>query len=418
MAEASARAASADAGTSEQVLLDQLRAHPPERDPVEHATAAFHLGTLRLDAGRIDSAITELERARRLFDPGELPVEHAKATTMLGAALRAAGRLEEAAACFDDAAGRFAQADQPGEHGAALHNRGLVARDAGEAEHAAACFQQAHDRFVAARAGPQASAAARERGAALLTSGEMTTAREVLADAAEQASRLGDLAAQGETANLIGLVELAHGQPGTAAGFFQEAAAAHPRGTRPEAFAMAKANLAVAWEQAERAARARLAARQALAAPVVPPAVRDQATQLLDRMGSGPGDALAAVDAEPAEEWPVILREETVRWSVVDGLERDAETAAWIRGLAERGPRAGDVAEPWLGALLELPPGDMDTLAAAAIRATGRLADADAQRVRTEVGRAMARFHAPQMLRLRDTFERLADELGEPSGWG
>lgn len=418
MTEASAQTPSPTGGTAEQALLDRLHAHPPDRDPVEHATAAFHLGTLRLDAGRIDSAITELERARALFDPEGLPVEHAKVTTMLGAAFRAAGRLPEAAACFDDAAGRFAGADQPGEHGAALHNRGLVARDAGEAEHAATCFEQAHDRFVAARAGPQATAAARERGAALLTSGETATAREVLADAAEQAGRLGDLAAQGETANLIGLVELARGQPDTAAGFFQEAAAAHPRGTRPEDFAMAKANLAVAWEQADRGARARLAARQALAAPTVPPAVRDQATQLLDRTGSGPGDALAAVHAEPAEEWPVLLREETVRWTVVDGVERDAETAAWVRGLAERGPRAGDVAEPWLGALLELPPADMDTLAAAAIRATGRLGDADAQRVRTEVGRAMARFHAPQMLRLRDTFERLAGELGEPTGWG
>lgn len=382
------------------------------------AAAAFHSGTMQLDAGHLDAAVRELEHARKLFDADGATVEHAKATTMLGAALRAGGRLDEAAACFDEAAARFAEADQPGEHGAALHNRGLVARDAGAGDHAAECFRRAHERFVAARAGPQAAAAARERGAALLTSGDVASAREVLAEAAEHAGHVGDLAGQGETANLLGLAELADGEADTAAASFQEAAAAHPRGTRPHEFAMAKANLALAWEQADRGPRARLAARQALTASEVPPAVRDQATDVLARLGGGPGDVLAALDTEPAEEWAAVLREETARWAAIDGLDREAETAAWVRGLAERGPRAGDAAEPWLAALLELPPGDMATLAAAAIRATGRLADADAQRVRTEVGRAMARFHAPQMLRLRDTFARLAAEMDEPAGWG
>lgn len=386
-------------------------------DP-DAATAAFHSGTMQLDAGHVEPAIRELEQARKLFDADGATVEHAKATTMLGAALRAAGRLDEAATCFDEAAGRFADADQPGEHGAALHNRGLVARDAGAGDHAAEYFRCAYERFVTAQAGPQAAAAARERGAALLTAGDVATAREVLADAADHAGHVGDLAGQGETANLLGLAELADGEADTAAASFQEAAAAHPRGTRPENFAMAKANLALAWEHAGRGPRARLAARQALIASAVPPAVHDQATEVLTRLGGGPGDVLAALDSEPGEEWPSVLREETARWAAIDGLERDAETTAWVRGLADRGSRAGDVAEPWLAALLELPPDDMATLATAAIRATGRLADADAQRVRTEVGRAMARFHAPQMLRLRDTFERLAAELDEPTGWG
>lgn len=416
------------AGEGEAALLERLRHHRADRYPVQHATASFHLGTLRLDAGRLEEAAADLARAREHF-PEEMAVERAKATTMLGAAHRAAGRLVDAAACFDEAAACFADAEQPGEHGAALHNRGLVARDAGDPELAAGCFERARERFDAAGAGPQAAAAAREQGAARLTAGDPEGALEVLADAGDLAARGGDLAGQGEVANLTGLAQLALDRPEEAAQVFRESAAVHPRGTRPEAFAMAKANLALAWERTDRPARARLAARQALAAGSVPAAVAGQARGLLDRLGGGPGDVLAALEHEAgrpaggpdvaeADEWPVVWREEAARWATIDGLERDAETSAWVRGLAERPHRIGDLAEPWLGALLELPPAEMEALAAAAIRATGRLEPDAAQRVRAEVGRAMARFHAPQMLRLRDTFDRLAGELGEPTGWG
>jgi hypothetical protein len=34
------------------------------------------------------------------------------------------------------------------------------------------------------------------------------------------------------------------------------------------------------------------------------------------------------------------------------------------------------------------------------------------EQVNADVSRAMARFHVPQMLRLKDTFDAAADELG------
>src|SRR5215212_11475176 len=85
-------------------LEERLARFPPERYPVQHATAQFHLGVALANAGRPAEAERALHVAARLFAPDRLPTEHAKATNALGAALRLAGRLDEAAAAFSRAA--------------------------------------------------------------------------------------------------------------------------------------------------------------------------------------------------------------------------------------------------------------------------------------------------------------------------
>jgi tetratricopeptide (TPR) repeat protein len=376
-------------------LEERLARYPRERYPVQHATAQFHLGVLLMNGGRADEAERALRAAAELFDPGRLATEHAKALNALGAALRLLGRPHEAAEAFEQAATTLAGR----ERGAALHNLGLARRDTGALADAAAAFEQARELLVADAVPAQAAAAARELGATLLQQADVAAATSALEEAVELAERLGDATASGAATNALGLAYLAAGRADDAVDAFQRALAAHPRSLRPGEYAMAKANLALAYEYAGDLRRARLAARQALGVPSAAPAVTVQAQSVIERVGRGNGDLLAVLVDEPRDRWPGLVREEVVRWT--DAKDKRAELGRWIEMLQATEIDPVDVAEVWLGALLELPPDEMEELVAATREAA---ATHDFDWLRTTVDAASARFHTPQLLRLRHAF--------------
>src|SRR5919199_4190709 len=88
-------------------LEQRLARYPPDRYPVQHATAQFHLGVALINARAPVEGRRALERAAALFGEVGLRVEHAKALNALGAALRDSGEPEGAARAFADAADEF-----------------------------------------------------------------------------------------------------------------------------------------------------------------------------------------------------------------------------------------------------------------------------------------------------------------------
>lgn len=398
-------------------LRSLLLRYRADRFPVEHATTQFHLGTAFIEAGRLDAAASVLRASAELFDREQLPVEQAKAMNMLGAASRMAGRLEEAAEAFDRAAQLFEAHTRPLERGAAVFNLGLIRRELGDIDAASGCFQQALELFDDGGRPGQVSAAARELGMSEFTAGRLDAARKALERALEVAEEAGDHPGLGAAANPLGLVELALGRTDAAIKAFQHAIGANPRSLRAEGYAMAKANLALAYEQADDKVRARLAARQALATPAAPAPVREQSAAVLARLGGGPGDLLALLDEEPQERWSPLIREELLRWLDIEAAERRAESRAWVEGVLARPAVSLDLFEAWLGMLLELPPGAMETLIRSTIEALRGRDPESVERFRSHVEQGMVRFHIPQWDRLRVTFNRLASELGEELVW-
>lgn len=383
-------------------LEQRLARYDPTRYPIQHATTRFHLGVVLADAGRVEEAVESLATAARLFDPEALPVEHAKALNALGAALRLAGDAEAASGSFERAAELFDQAGLEQEHGAALFNLGLVRRERDPVA-AADSFRRAGVLLT----GEAEAAAARELGATLLELGELDDARSSLERAVELAVR-GGATGYGGSLNVLGLARLAAGETERAIDSFRRAAGAHPRALRPAEFAMAKANLALAYEQAGDPARARLAARQALGVGDPPSPVAAQAEAVLERLGEATAnDLLQVLAEEPQASWEGIVREELARSSDAPADARRADAATWID---EPGVER---AEAWLGGLLELPPERMETLIRSALEALGSREVAVKERFRADVARAAARFHVPQLLRLEETFRRIGAELGE-----
>jgi len=352
-------------------LEERVGRYDAERYPVQRATALFHLGSLLADgdAARAREALAE---SVVLFARAGLAIEAAKAQNALGAAHREAGADEAAADCFRDAARAFAGCGARREEAAALFNLGLVTGSRDALEHARALF-------AAEGARREEAAAAREVGASLLSDGEAEAAIPFL----QRARELGDPAAP----NALGLARLAAGDAGAAAELFREAAAVHPLSVRPAGYAMAKANLALALEQAADVRRARLAARQALGVATAPPAVREQASAVLGRVGEGRGDLAPVLAEEPPERAATSARDEVTRWADADPAEREAEAVAWAGD--------DDAAEVLLGAVLELPSAQFEAVLGALVPA------------RPQLERVASRFHAPQELRVRETLARL-----------
>lgn len=400
-----------------EALRERLSRHPPDRYPVQHATARFHLGVAFVNAGRLDEARDTLAVAVRLFHPERLPVEHGKAANALGAALRLAGRPVEAATAFEAAAAAFDASGHALEQGAAVFNLGLVEREAGEARRAVESFARARELIDPASAPGQAGAAAREHGAALLELGDVEGAAAALREARSLAERAGDLAALGAAANALGLAELGAGRLSEAVEQLRGAAGASPRSVRPAEHAMAKANLALAYERAGDEPRARLAARQALLVPGAPEPVAAQAAAVLERLGRTAGELLRVLDAEPRERWPAIVRGELMAWTDAGAEERREEAAAWIEGQLAREGVGAELAEALVGGLLELPPAGMEALVRSLVETLAGFEEERAARFRSDVARAMARFHVPQWMRLRDAFNRIAAELGQEAAW-
>lgn len=364
-------------------LEERIARHPPDRYPVQNATASFHLGSLLTDRGELDAAAAALARSVELFARAGLRAERAKALNALGAALRAAGHDAAAAVAFGEAAAELAALGLAAEEGAALHNLGLVTGDPER-------FRAARARFADAGERRHEAAALRELGSLLLGKGEHERAAAALEEAAALAERAGDLPGLGAAANALGLARLALGDPEVAAGSFRSAAGAHPAGVRPAEHATAKANLALAFEAAGDAPRARLAARQALAVAGAPEPVRAQAESVLARLPDAAGDLAQVLADEPVERRLAVAREEVVRWAASpDELRREAAAFA-----AAATP---ELVEPLLGALLELPPEGL-------ARVAGALAAAAGAELRAAFERASVRYPAPQLLRLRQAF--------------
>jgi len=383
---------------------------------MQHATAQFHLGVLMTNAGRLEEAARALETASSLFDPQNLPEEHAKSQNAFGAVLRLQGRPAEAAHAFEEAAALFEQSGAALERGAAEFNLGLVHRDLGDLQAAIRSFEAARALLDSAKVPSQAAGAARELGVSLLQAGDGEGAIGYLEAGMKLAERGGDRPGLGATANVLGLAYLSLGDLQLAVEALQAAVATNPRTIRPDAYAMAKANLALAYEQAGDAPRARLAARQALQLGAAAGPVEAQAAEILGRLGNPPGDLLAALDAEDAAAWPAMVREELIRWIGAPSQVCRAETHAWIAGVAARREAAGDLAEAWLGALLELPPQEMERAITATLQALASRDQEIQTRFRSAVSGAMPRFHSPQFMRMKDAFARIASSSGV-EGW-
>lgn len=403
-------------------VIDELHArvarYVPQRYPVQHATAQFHLGQALLQAERPGDAIAALRASLQWF-PRALVVERAKVLNLAGAALRAQGERDAAVEAFTRAATVFAEQQLAAEHGAALFNLGLVQRESGDPRAAAETFAQARVRFAEGPIGPQ-STAALQHGAALLEADDVDAAVTALRDAVDLAERGTDREALGAAANALGLALRAAGRTGDAVDAFALAVAGHPRSLRPGAYAMTKANLALAYADAGAPARAHLAARQALAVDEAADPVRVQAQATVAQTAgvTAAGSVLLCVlDDEPQDRWPATVREEIGRWAVLSSDERRSEASAWIEGQARRPEDRAALNHVWLMALLELPPDELDAVIASVVDATEQADSEEAQRFRSGVARAMAFLPVPQLLRVRDRFNTIATERGSQAGW-
>jgi tetratricopeptide (TPR) repeat protein len=394
-------------------LRRRLSRYPADRYPIQHGTTCLYLGVGLAESGDPEQAERMLDAAIRNLDPDGLPAEHARARNARGAVRRQLARPAEAADDFVRAGELFADSGLPIEEGAAHYNLGLVRRELGDSDGAADSFRRATELLDADSVTAQAAAAARELGATQLTAGDLATAGDTLGIALGLAERAGDEVGLGATANVLGLAHLTAGRYAEAQLAFHRAVAANPRSIRPEAYAMAKANLALAYEQVGDRFKARLAASQAIALVPGGP-VGTQALGVLERVGDGPGGLLEALADEPRERWSLLMREEAARWAEAPASRREAEAAALVEEHLAATTGNLDLVELWLGTLLELPPADMEALISATLRAITARDDEDRRRFHDQVGRAAARFHVPQMLRLEDTFRRFAAEMGVP----
>lgn len=399
-------------------LRSRLLRYPPHQYPVQHAVTRFHLGVALLQAGRAGEALAALTAARSGFAAAGLALELAKAVNMHGVALREVGDLAAAAEAFGAAAADFARLDQPLEEAAASYNHGLVRRLLGDPDRAQAALARAEELFTAANLPVQGAAAARELGTLLLVEGRPGEAVMLLSGAVSRAREGGDAAGTGAAANTLGLAHLATEAPKDAVDAFRAAAGAHPRSVRPAGHAMAKANLALAYERVGEPSRARLAAAQALAVTAIPGPVRQQAEAVLTRLPPVTGSELFNVlDSEPAEQWPGVLRDEVTRWGDCSPADRAVAAGHWVEGVLRRSGRGPELTEALFNAVIELPPAAYERIVESIVRATGARTDAEANRFRAVARSGMARFPVPQWQRLAATFERAAERNGNRGGW-
>jgi tetratricopeptide (TPR) repeat protein len=386
-------------------LRQELDRYPAERYPVQHATSCFHLGVLLLKVQRYAEAAQVLARSVELFPPDGMKAEHGKARNMLGVALRSMGRPAEAAAEFGAAASFLGEVGLRTERGAALFNRGLSMKACGDRSEARDCFQEAVDCLPAERVPGQASAAARELGVLDLEEGDFKAAEERLRGAARLARVSNEYPSIAAADNALGLALLGLKRWDEAAEAFRSAAGANPRSIRSQEYAMAKANLGLALSRSGDRERSRLAARQALRAPSVPAPVAEQAETVLDEVGREPGGLYAIARAADEEARSPIIREEVLRWLDEPPQVRGEEVALFLEGLSDHDP-GGGLTENFLGVLLELPPGHMDTLVADLVQAMSLWNGEEASTYRSKLSRVIARFHPPQMVRLEDALRR------------
>lgn len=406
------------AQSEQEVLVERLSRYPVERYPVQHATTQFHLGSVLLHSGAAGAALPPLTTARDVFALVGMTLEQAKALVMLGAALREAGRTAEAASAFTTACAALADLDQPAELAAACYNLGLVRQDAGDRPAAHRAWADARELFLSAGYPAQAAAAARDHGGSLLSEGQVSAAVALLEQSLSLAELADDQPGAGAAANALGLARLAADDPGVAVTALRRALAAFPRGIRPADHAMAKANLALAHEQAGDRPRARLAAAQVLAVPSAAAPVRTQAQLLLARLpGRLDEDLLAVLDAEDQQSWVAVLREELLRVAEQPAGERRALVSGVLDGLLARPAVAYDLAESLLQVVVELPPRTYEAFVSALVQASAGRPEAQTARLRAVLSSAFARFALPQWQRLVASLNAAAEASGQPATW-
>lgn len=399
-------------------LRELLLRHRADRHPEEHATLQFHLGATLLDTGRAAAAQAALRASAELFGRRSREVEQAKAHNLLGAALLQLDELDDAAATLRRAAEAFSRHQQPLESAAARFNLGLVQRRRGEPEMAVTCFSEALATFDEAGAVPQASAAARELGGAQLDLGDPAGAADSLERALELAKATGDRSHVGAAANLLGLAHLGADAPAEAAEAFRLAASAYPRPLDPAQHAMATANLALAHERLEDLPRARLAAWRARQVPQADPPVVEQAAGVLARLGPPGEDLVAVLDREATSSaWSEELGPTVRALLDADEAERCRLLGHWIDGQLASRREGAELGATLCELLLELPGRDMTMLVRSLLAALQERDPAAAGRFRSQMTRAMARFHLPQWQRLEAVFTQLATEIGDEGPW-
>lgn len=321
---------------------------------------------------------------------------------MRGVALRDLGRPADALADFTHARAALQAEAALLEAAAARFNEGLARRDVGHLDEAADCFIDAHAEFVAAGARGQAAAANRELGNVRLAGGDPAAAVAPLEQARDDALAVEDRIGAGAAANALGLALLALGDADGARRAFEDAAAAHPRAVRPAEHAMAKANLALAWEALDEPARARIAARQARATPAAAAEVVAQAGDVLTRLdepaGLAGGDLVAVLAGADMSVAIPVIRDEAARLLDLEPSSRADEVAQFLEALADGADDPTEILAAWLEVALEVPPAQMDALLAPLV--AGIDVSPDRDRLRAATSRALVRFAPPQMLRL------------------
>lgn len=403
---------------SAQDLMERLGRYPVDRYPVQHATTQFHLGSVQLQSGDTGPALASLTAAREVFGRSGMKLEQAKSTVMLGAALRTAGRRDQAKEAFTSACAALAELDQPTEQAAASFNLGLVLQDGGDMAGARAAWDAARELFVSSGYPSQASVAARESGVSLMTEGDVVAAVPLLAQAMSLAEQAADGTNTGAAANALGLALLAADKPVEAVLALQRGLASFPRTLRPAEHAMVKANLALAHEQSGDAARARLAARQAVAVPSAAAPVRAQSQELLARLpGRASDDLLTVLDAEDQEQWVGVIRAEVFRLLEIPRADRVEVLRGFVDGVLARPGVSYSLAESLLHVLLELPPRTYEQMIVSFVEASVDYPEEQAARLRAVFGSAMARFAIPQWQRLAASLNAAAEAAGQEGNW-
>ncbi|MBW3667136.1 MAG: tetratricopeptide repeat protein [Actinobacteria bacterium] len=384
-------------------LRRALTRFPPDRYPVKSASLHRQIAHELAIEGKLGEAEVSLRTALELYRH-DLPTERGETLNALGAVLRDRGRPGEAARVFTEAIELLQREPNPARAGAAHFNLGLVQREQGDIGAAEAAFHRAVNSFDAEEHPAELGAALRELGGLLLVAGREEEALPYLQRSAELAAAGGDRAGLGASANLTGLAQLALGDGPAATEAFAESTSAHPLGLRPEAHAMAKANLALACESTGEAHRARQLAHQTLSIAEASPPVVEQARSILERLGPG-YDLHLLLDTEAEEAWPGVLRDEVRHWARTGPPVIGELASAWLAGMVERDATSVERSEALFAAVLELPPEDFDAIATAITTSLGSLPPDQAARFRSRAGRAAARFHIPQMRRLETAFE-------------
>lgn len=384
-------------------LRRALTRFPPDRYPVKHASLHRQIAHELAIEGKLGEAEVSLRTALDLYRH-DLPTERGETLNALGAVLRDLGRPGEAARLFTEAIELLQGEPNPARAGAAQFNLGLVQREEGEAQAAEAAFRRAVDSFEAGAYPAELGAALRELGGLLLVAGREAEALPYLQRSAELAAVGGDRAGLGASANLMGLAQLALGEGAAAVGAFAESTSAHPLSLRPEAHAMAKGNLALAYESTGEPHRARQLAHQTLSIGAASPPVVEQARSILERLGPD-YDLHLVLDTEAEGGWSGILRDEVRHWARTGPPVVGELALAWVRGMVGRDATAVERTEALFGAVLELPPEDFDVIATAITTSVASLPPDEAARFRSRAERAAARFHIPQMRRLEAAFE-------------